>query len=93
MCALKSSLQITCSITRLRGAGISMVDAVVKVLTFFVVVILVLILLDTLGGFIATQIPNAALAVRRIIKSLWNSAQGVAHHHQSLHMLGSVHGC
>jgi hypothetical protein len=69
-----------------------MVDAVVKVLTFFVVVILVLILLNTLGGFIATQIPNAALAVRRIIESLWNSAQGVAYHYQSLHMLGSVRG-
>ena len=65
-----------------------MVDAVVKVLTFFVVVILVLIFLNTLGGFIATQIPNAALALRRILESLWNAAQGVTHHYQSLHALG-----
>jgi hypothetical protein len=32
--ALKNSLQITCSIAQLRGEGISMVDAVVKVPTF-----------------------------------------------------------
>ena len=58
-----------------------MVDAVVKVLTFFVVVILVLIFLNTLGGFIATQIPNAALALRRILESLWNAAQGATQHY------------
>lgn len=68
-----------------------MVDAVVKVLTFFVVVILVLVLLNTLGGFIAVEIPNAALALRRIIESLWNAAQDATQHYHSARTLGSVH--
>jgi hypothetical protein len=46
-----------------------MVDPILKVLTFFAVVILILLLLNTLGGFIAAQIPNAVWALRRIIDS------------------------
>ena len=46
----------------------SMVDSAVRVLTFFVVVILILIFLNTLGGCIAAQIPTASLALRRILE-------------------------
>ena len=59
-----------------------MVDAAVKVLTFFLVVILILLLLNWLGGFIAEQIPNAASVLHRIIQSLWNAGQSVTQHYQ-----------
>jgi len=62
-----------------------MVDAVLKVLTFFLVVILILILLNVLGGFIAGQIPNAAWGLRRILESLWNAVQNVTQHYQPSH--------
>jgi predicted PurR-regulated permease PerM len=54
-----------------------MVNAVVKVLTFFVVVILILLLLNILGGFIAAQIPDAVQALDRIIEALWNALQDI----------------
>jgi hypothetical protein len=63
-----------------------MVDAAVKVLTFFLVVILILILLNTLGDYIAAQIPNAAWALRRIIEALWNALQDITQHYQAPHI-------
>jgi hypothetical protein len=62
-----------------------MVDAVLKVLTFFVVVILILLLLNTLGGFIAAEIPDAVGALRRIIEALWNSLQDITQHYRTPH--------
>ena len=38
-----------------------MVEPILKVLTFFAVVILILLLLNVLGGFIAAQIPERCL--------------------------------
>jgi hypothetical protein len=60
-----------------------MVDAVLKVLTFFAVVILILLLLNTLGGFIATQIPSAVWTLRRIIEALWTSLQDITQHYRT----------
>jgi hypothetical protein len=62
-----------------------MVDPILKVLTFFAVVILILLLLNTLGGFIAAQIPNAVWALRRIIEALWNSMQDITEHYRAPH--------
>ena len=55
-----------------------MTDAVVKVLTFFVVLILILLILNTVGDYIATQIPEAAEVTRRIFQSLWTGLQRIA---------------
>src|SRR5918911_5599234 len=54
-----------------------MVEPILRVLTFFAVVILILLLLNTLGGFIAAQIPNAVWGLRRIIDALWSSLQDI----------------
>lgn len=55
-----------------------MVDAVVKVLTFFVVLILILLILNSVGDYIAAQIPEAAEVTRRIFQALWNGLQRIA---------------
>lgn len=55
-----------------------MVDAVMKVLTFFVVLILILLILSMAGDYIAAQIPQAAEVTRRILQALWNGLQRVA---------------
>ena len=60
-----------------------MVEPILKVLNFFAVVILILLLLNTLGGFIAAQIPNAAWGLRRIIEALWGSLQDITQHYRA----------
>ncbi|HEX5348302.1 MAG TPA: hypothetical protein VFW64_14545 [Pseudonocardiaceae bacterium] len=55
-----------------------MVDAVMKVLTFFVVLILILLILNLAGDYIAAQIPQAAEVTRRIVQALWNGLQRAA---------------
>jgi predicted PurR-regulated permease PerM len=60
-----------------------MVDAAVKVLTFFLVLILILIILNTVGDYIATQIPNAASVLRRILDALWKALQNITQPYQS----------
>lgn len=54
-----------------------MADAIVKVLTFFVVLILVLLILNLVGDYIAAQIPQAAEVTRHIVQALWNACQRI----------------
>ncbi|MDQ3763793.1 MAG: hypothetical protein M3460_19910 [Actinomycetota bacterium] len=51
--------------------------SILRVLNFFVVVILVLLLLNLLGEPIADAIPNAAQAVADVARSIWNGVQGL----------------
>ena len=60
-----------------------MAEPILRVLTFFAVVILVLLLLNTLGGFIAAQIPDAVWGLRHIIEALWNSLQDITQHYRA----------
>ena len=62
-----------------------MVEPILRVLTFFAVVILILLLLNTLGGFIAAQIPDAVGGLRRIIDALWSSLQDITQHYRAPH--------
>lgn len=48
-----------------------MVKAIEKVFTFFVVLILILLLLDLLGGFIAGSVPEASDRLREIMYNMW----------------------
>jgi hypothetical protein len=54
-----------------------MVDSVVKVLTFFMIVILILLLLNTVGDYVAAQIPEAAGAIRHILQEIWDALQRI----------------
>ena len=54
-----------------------MVDAVVKVLTFFVVLILILLILNLAGDYIAAQIPEAVEAIGNIFQALWNALRRI----------------
>jgi hypothetical protein len=53
-----------------------MVKSIEKVLTFFIVIILFLILVNVLGPFIASSIPPATEQVGNIVRSTWS---GVKH--------------
>lgn len=54
-----------------------MVDTIAKVLTVFVVVILALVLLNTVGGYVAEQIPGAGEMIHRIFHEIWNALHRV----------------
>jgi hypothetical protein len=56
-----------------------MVKAIEKVLTFFVVLILILLLIQLLGGFIASSVEPAGTQVGRILQNLWDGIQNIAH--------------
>ena len=55
-----------------------MVKSIEKVLTFFVVLILILLLLNLLGPFIADSIEPAANKLGDILRQLWDGAQNLA---------------
>lgn len=56
-----------------------MVKSIEKVLTFFVVLILILLLIQLLGGFIANSVEPAGTQVSRILQNLWDGIQRIAH--------------
>jgi hypothetical protein len=56
-----------------------MVKSIEKVFTFFVVLILILLLLDLLGGFIADSTLPASYRIRDILHNLWLGVQNIAH--------------
>jgi hypothetical protein len=56
-----------------------MVKAIEKVLTFFVVLILILLLIQLLGGFIANSVEPAGSQVGRILQNMWDGIQNIAH--------------
>ncbi|MGH3717906.1 MAG: hypothetical protein ACRDRI_03515 [Pseudonocardiaceae bacterium] len=49
--------------------------------TFFVVLILILLLLDLLGGFIADSVPEASGKVGEILRNIWWGFQNIVHYH------------
>ena len=61
--------------------------SVIRVVNFFVVVILILILLNLLGQPISNAIPSAAQNVRDMISGLWEGVKNIVpdnyyyHHH------------
>jgi hypothetical protein len=61
--------------------------SVIRVVNFFVVVILILILLNLLGHPISNAIPSAAQNVRDMISGLWEGVKDIVpdnyyyHHH------------
>jgi len=56
-----------------------MVKSIEKVLTFFVVLILILLLIELLGGFIADSVEPAASKVSEILGNMWDGIQNIAH--------------
>ena len=62
-----------------------MVKSIEKVLTFFVVVILILLLVDLLGGFIASSVPEASSNLGDILRSTWRGFQDLVHYHPYRH--------
>jgi hypothetical protein len=59
--------------------GNSMVKSIEKVLTFFIVIILSLVLLNLLGPFIASSIQPASEGVGNILHSAWIGVQHIVH--------------
>ncbi len=55
-----------------------MVKSIEKVLTFFVVLILILLLLNLLGPFIADSIQPAANKLGDILSRMWDGLQNLA---------------
>lgn len=55
-----------------------MVKSIEKVLTFFVVLILILLLLNLLGPFIADSVEPAADKLGDILRQTWDGIQGLA---------------
>jgi len=58
-----------------------MVKSIEKVLSFFVVLILILLLLDLLGGFIANSVPEAANRLGEILRNIWYGFENIVHYH------------
>lgn len=56
-----------------------MVKSIEKVFTFFVVLILILLLIDLLGGFIATSVEPASNRISEILHNMWIGVQNIAH--------------
>ncbi len=56
-----------------------MVKSIEKVFTFFVVLILILLLIDLLGGFIATSVEPASTRISEILHNMWIGVQNIAH--------------
>jgi len=56
-----------------------MVKSIEKVLTFFVVIILLLVLLGMLGPFIANSLQPASIGVSEIIHNAWNGIIHIVH--------------
>ncbi len=56
-----------------------MVDSIMKVLTFFVIVILVLLLINLVGEYIAGLLPEAGQTISNILHSLWAGFQKIIH--------------
>ncbi len=54
-----------------------MVDSVAKILTVFLVVLLILLLLNTVGEYIAVQIPPAAEGLHHILQEIWRGLHGI----------------
>ncbi|HEY6425146.1 MAG TPA: hypothetical protein VIY28_18275 [Pseudonocardiaceae bacterium] len=50
-----------------------------KVLTFFVVVILVLLLLQLVGNYIAMALPQAGQIISNIFQGAWDGIQSIIH--------------
>lgn len=59
--------------------GSSMVKSIEKVLTFFVVIILLLILLGILGPFIASSLQPASIGVSDIVHNAWAGIIHIVH--------------
>lgn len=55
-----------------------MVKSIEKVLTFFVVLILVLLLIELLGGFIAESVEPASGKISEILRNIWDGIQNIA---------------
>ncbi|MGH3832748.1 MAG: hypothetical protein ACRDRS_20300 [Pseudonocardiaceae bacterium] len=68
-----------------RRKDISMVKAIEKVFTFFVVLILILLLLDLLGPFIANSVPGASDRLHDIMYNIWCGFQNLVHYGPGRH--------
>lgn len=56
-----------------------MVKSIEKVFTFFIVLILVLLLINLVGGFIAGSVPEASNKLSDILHNAWVGIQNIAH--------------
>jgi hypothetical protein len=56
-----------------------MYKSIEKVCTFFVVIILILLLLNWLGPFIADSIQPAGYSVSEILHNMWTGMQNITH--------------
>jgi predicted PurR-regulated permease PerM len=59
--------------------GSSMVRAIEKVLTLFIVIVLIILLLNSLGPFIANSIQPASERLSDILHNTWIGVQHIAH--------------
>ncbi len=58
-----------------------MVKAIEKVCTFFIVIVLILLLMDLLGGFIASSVPEATDRFSDILRNIWYGFENLVHYH------------
>ena len=56
-----------------------MVKSIEKVFTFFVVLVLILLLIELLGGFIATSVEPVSNRISEILHNAWVGIQNIAH--------------
>lgn len=56
-----------------------MVDTAAKLLTIFLVVILILLLLNLVGGHVAAQIPPVIGTIHNILHEFWTAFQRIIH--------------
>jgi hypothetical protein len=56
-----------------------MVKSIEKVLTFFVVIILLLVLLGVLGPFIASSLEPASVGISQIVRNIWTGLMHIVH--------------
>jgi hypothetical protein len=56
-----------------------MVKSIEKVFTFFVVLVLILLLIELLGGFIANSVEPVSNRLSEIIHNIWVGIQNIAH--------------
>jgi len=56
-----------------------MIRAIENVLTFFIVIVLIILLLNSLGPFIANSIQPASERLSDILQNTWIGVQHIAH--------------
>ncbi len=57
----------------------SLINAVMKVLTFVVVTVLIIILLPLVGPFVTDNLPRTGTVVGDLLSALWTALENIVH--------------